>query len=219
MAPSLVTWPTMMTRSAAVAWRSAPARGAFAQLLRRPGLDAQRCRSARSGSNRSAAKRACCSAARARMASSELSLTQPQMRGAQTPGAARDRRSARRLLAGSVEHRRDRAPMAAAACSSSVDLPMPGSPPAELTEPETSPPPNTRSSSLMPLDLLRVSAAPAVSASGGARLAGAGGRNAAHALTRLERVPLAAMRALALPFEGFAPAGTTDIDRLLACHS
>ena len=37
-------------------------------------------------------------------------------------------------------------------CSSSVDLPMPGSPPMSISAPSTMPPPNTRSSSLMPVD-------------------------------------------------------------------
>src|SRR5712675_1967817 len=38
------------------------------------------------------------------------------------------------------------------ACVSSVDLPMPGSPPTKSTEPRTNPPPVTRSSSTMPED-------------------------------------------------------------------
>src|SRR4051794_15487719 len=37
-----------------------------------------------------------------------------------------------------------------AACVKSVDLPMPGSPPTNSTEPLTKPPPMTRSSSTMP---------------------------------------------------------------------
>ena len=41
---------------------------------------------------------------------------------------------------------------ASAAWSSSVDLPMPGSPPSRITEPATSPPPSTRSSSALPLE-------------------------------------------------------------------
>ena len=39
----------------------------------------------------------------------------------------------------------------AAACSSSVDLPMPGSPPTRTAEDGTKPPPSTRSSSSMPI--------------------------------------------------------------------
>src|SRR6185312_1008835 len=38
------------------------------------------------------------------------------------------------------------------ACVSSVDLPMPGSPPTSSTEPRTKPPPVTRSSSAIPED-------------------------------------------------------------------
>ena len=43
------------------------------------------------------------------------------------------------------------APMAAIACSSSVDLPIPGSPPSRMTPPGTSPPPSTRSNSSNPV--------------------------------------------------------------------
>ena len=43
-----------------------------------------------------------------------------------------------------------RAAKAAAACSSSVDLPMPGSPPTRMADAGTRPPPSTRSSSAMP---------------------------------------------------------------------
>ena len=39
----------------------------------------------------------------------------------------------------------------AATCRASVDLPMPGSPPSKVAEPATSPPPNTRSSSVTPV--------------------------------------------------------------------
>src|SRR5690606_18935190 len=46
----------------------------------------------------------------------------------------------------------------ATACSSRVDLPMPGSPPTSTTAPSTRPPPRTRSSSPMPVDT-RTSAA------------------------------------------------------------
>ena len=42
--------------------------------------------------------------------------------------------------------------MAAADCSMSVDLPMPGSPPIKVTEPGTRPPPSTRSSSPEPVE-------------------------------------------------------------------
>ena len=42
-------------------------------------------------------------------------------------------------------------PMAHSACNSSVDLPMPGSPPISTTAPCTSPPPSTRSNSATPV--------------------------------------------------------------------
>jgi hypothetical protein len=42
--------------------------------------------------------------------------------------------------------------MFAAACSSSVDFPIPGSPPSSISEPGTTPPPSTRSNSPMPVD-------------------------------------------------------------------
>ncbi len=41
----------------------------------------------------------------------------------------------------------------APACNSTVDLPMPGSPPTRSAEPGTSPPPVTRSSSAMPVEM------------------------------------------------------------------
>src|SRR5437879_663878 len=47
----------------------------------------------------------------------------------------------------------------ASACSSSVDLPIPGSPPISTTPPSTSPPPSTRSSSSIPVKRRRGSAA------------------------------------------------------------
>ena len=43
------------------------------------------------------------------------------------------------------------APIAAIACSRSVDLPMPGSPPSRITPPGTTPPPSTRSNSSTPV--------------------------------------------------------------------
>jgi hypothetical protein len=49
--------------------------------------------------------------------------------------------------------------MAAQTCSSSVDLPMPGSPPIRMAEPRTSPPPVTWSNSAMPLLRLMASSA------------------------------------------------------------
>ncbi|MPM59358.1 hypothetical protein SDC9_106198 [bioreactor metagenome] len=48
---------------------------------------------------------------------------------------------------------------ASRACSSSVDLPMPGSPPISTTPPSTTPPPSTRSNSSMPLGVRATSCA------------------------------------------------------------
>ena len=41
--------------------------------------------------------------------------------------------------------------MCVAVCNKMVDLPMPGSPPINTTEPVTKPPPKTRSNSAMPV--------------------------------------------------------------------
>ena len=55
------------------------------------------------------------------------------------------------LLAAHVEHLASLRASAPSACSSSVDLPMPGSPPISTTPPATRPPPSTRSNSSMPV--------------------------------------------------------------------
>ena len=57
------------------------------------------------------------------------------------------------------------APSVPSICSSRVDLPMPGSPPISTTEPCTSPPPSTRSSSPIPVSV-RASVVNATSVSG-----------------------------------------------------
>ena len=57
--------------------------------------------------------------------------------------------------------------MAAEACISSVDLPMPGSPPSRITEPRTKPPPVTRSSSPIPEGMRGASLASPVRPSSG----------------------------------------------------
>jgi len=49
------------------------------------------------------------------------------------------------------------AALAAIACSSKVDLPMPGSPPSNTTPPDTSPPPRTRSNSSIPVGVRALS--------------------------------------------------------------
>jgi hypothetical protein len=71
---------------------------------------------------------------------------------------------------------------ASTACSSSVLLPMPGSPPISTTPPSTMPPPSTRSSSSWPVGVRATSA--------GVDLAQRGHRLAAR--QRLEAVVLAA---------------------------
>ena len=72
--------------------------------------------------------------------------------GALTP--SRSARSATcRADSSAVTYRQVWPPAAtdASACSSSVDLPMPGSPPTTVTDPGTRPPPSTRSSSASPV--------------------------------------------------------------------
>ena len=93
--------------------------------------------------------------------------------------------------------------------------------PADSPSPTASPPPKTRSSSLMP----RLSARRDFRAGGQrhrrarvARPARGRGRRP-HAHQTRQRVPGTAVGALALPFQRFAPAGTADVDRLIAGHS
>jgi hypothetical protein len=62
----------------------------------------------------------------------------------------------------------------AATCSSSVDLPMPGSPPSSVTLPGTKPPPSTRSSSPCPEP--KRTGRPSVDRASGAVVAGRGAR-------------------------------------------
>jgi hypothetical protein len=68
-----------------------------------------------------------------------------------------------RFLARGIEHGPTSRATCAAACSSSVDLPMPGSPPRSTSDPRTIPPPSTRSSSPLPLEM-RVAAVVSTSA-------------------------------------------------------
>ena len=98
-----------------------------------------------------------------------------------------------------------------ASCSSSVDLPMPGSPPSNVTEPGISPPPRTRSSSPMPVSRRGSSVArSARSVDGDAADAGPG-RTTRHR-PLLQGVPVRALRALTLPFEGLGAAVGADED-------
>ena len=105
----------------------------------------------------------------------------------------------------------------AAAWSRSVDLPIPGSPPTSTSDPGTSPPPRTRSSSAMPR-LLRGRSASAMPARPAGSLA-AGARDAGERPLRPRRlahdgldqgVPAIAGAALAFPAEEGLPARLAD---------
>ena len=105
---------------------------------------------------------------------------------------------------------------AAQAWISSVDLPMPGSPPISVAEPGTKPPPATRSSSPMPVTMRGSgSDSPARSSSGKGRPpAAAPRRRRADAQRRRlldDGVPLAAGIALALPALGDRAAILADV--------
>src|SRR5262249_23465767 len=91
-----------------------------------------------------------------------------------TPASSRPSRSARRRTCSGdsspATYRTTRPCRASAlhACSVSVDLPIPGSPPTRVTEPCTIPPPSTRSSSPIPVDCrMQRCAGPAVRGEGG----------------------------------------------------
>ena len=117
-------------------------------------------------------------------------------------GASVPSRSARRrtCAADSSAHTsRQRAPAAAiapSACSTSVLLPMPGSPPTSVTEPATRPPPSTRSSSGTFGGAPRARPSGSTSASGtGCEPASARAGVAGAGAPTLERAPLAALGA------------------------
>ena len=118
--------------------------------------------------------------------------------------------------------RRDRA-TAAQAWISSVDLPMPGSPPIRVAEPGTKPPPATRSSSPMPVTT-RGSGfdAPDRSSSGKGRPARAAPRGGAADAERRgfldDGVPLAAGLAFSLPALRDRAAVLADIRRAQPRH-
>ena len=142
--PSLVTWPIS---SSAVPRRLAK-RISSCALVRSwvtvPGA-ARRCRRTWSGSDRSPPAGACADrrwpGCRAPRSPRQLDRRRrhPEPRGAQPDLVDR-------LLAADVGDLARRA-SAAAAWSTSVDLPMPGSPPIRTAEPCDQPPPSTRSSS------------------------------------------------------------------------
>ena len=117
----------------------------------------------------------------------------------------------------------------AIACSSRVDLPMPGSPPTSTTAPSTSPPPSTRSNSPMPVEtrassLLRtsfnavifgVSSLPAQPPRRAAGRRGDGGFE--HDLG--QGVPGPAFGALPLPLVVLGAAFPTDVSGLALGHA
>ena len=115
------------------------------------------------------------------------------------------------LFAGRVEHGADSRAKCAAACSSSVDLPMPGSPPSSTSDPGTMPPPSTRSNSSIPAGdasvsttlAVRSGSRPAPSATGSC-IARAATARIADALLD-ERVPRAALGAAPIHFGDCAP--------------
>ncbi len=144
--PSLVTWPTSSTAvplalakrtSSAVHSRSCDtAPGADFDALRMHGLDGIDDQHARRDPLRGADD----------VFDAGLG-DQPRGGASRAPGAGREVRPASRIPR---PWRTAPAPAhcsAAAACSISVDFPIPGSPPIKVTEPGTRPPPSTRSSS------------------------------------------------------------------------
>ena len=151
IAPSLVTWPIEEHRRAGLLREAHQPRRGLAHLADRARRSDSSARSTASGSSRRRAP-AAASPRRARGCVSTRGLReQLQRRRPARPSRARAQATcAQRFLAGDVERRQRRALSASAACSSSVDLPMPGSPPSSTTEPCTRPPPSTRSSSPMP---------------------------------------------------------------------
>src|SRR5581483_3395356 len=151
-APSLVTWPTNTTdtpRCLAIATRS-PAHARTCVTL--PGVPVA------SGSCtvwiESITTTDGCSASIAVATDGIAVSARIQRCGGSSPGS----RSARRRTCwadSSADTSRHFSPpdaMADIACSSSVDLPMPGSPPTSVTDPGTSPPLSTRSSSPRPVE-------------------------------------------------------------------
>jgi hypothetical protein len=117
-------------------------------------------------------------AGRSASAAASTSSTRVVASAATLPASARMRR-ARRLTCSSdsspVAYRAPRgAASPAAAWSSSVDLPMPGSPPRSTTDPGTRPPPRARLSSARPVSMRGTCSAPTSASrrTGGAPAAG-----------------------------------------------
>ena len=158
--PSLVTWPTRTTaaprclakRTSACArprtWVTEPGAG----FVRVGPQRLDRIDDDEIGALRLARAWRGCRATLVSAASATGASARPMRLGAQA-----DLRG--RLLAREVERAPPGAASAAATCSSSVDLPMPGSPPSRSAEPGTKPPPVTRSNSPMPVEKRRASVA------------------------------------------------------------
>ena len=166
----------------------------------------RRGRSTASGSNRRSTGPAACP----RRASPGCPPRWSRRRSSPAPGSAPgDRRAAasgrpppRRKYRRRAGRRRRALP---ATCSSSVDLPMPGSPPTSRVEPRTKPPPVTRSNSAMP-ERMRGGIVDAAGERGQRHRRGRGqlaGRrpcaNAAAGHLLDQRVPFAAIVAFSLP--------------------
>ena len=118
----------------------------------------------------------------------------------------------------------------------SVDLPIPGEPPSSTSDPGTRPPPSTRSSSPMPVDMRLTAVSPtSVSGRGPSSRApgpapGAGARAPAPASSRGasrrplprafldERVPRLTARALAMPLRGLKAALRAAVDGVARRH-
>ncbi len=151
MAPSLVTWPTstsakpadlarrISSNAAARTWATVP--GALSMVSSHIVWIESITTSAASGARSRAAV-----------------ISRRLIAAASSSGAsATARRRARRRTWSTdsspetYSTRRPARASAAAACSNSVDLPMPGSPPTSTADPATRPPPSTRSSSSIPV--------------------------------------------------------------------
>ena len=130
-----------------------------------------------------------------------------------------------RLLGGDVEHRAFvQRQVASGLGMSSVDLPMPGSPPTSISVPGTMPPPSTRSNSGEPVLIRRAStASTSVNGTGCATVARNPPPRTARAAQcgrdRLdERVPLAAIRAAPHPLDALVATLLADKFRCRFWH-
>ena len=107
----------------------------------------------------------------------------------------------------------------ASSCSSSVLLPMPGSPPSNVTEPGTTPPPSTRSSSPMPVVPGRLASGSTSPISCGDEAGPISGSSRGSATSSIQRVPRPATGALPRPLRVLCAALVADVLDLRACHA